>query len=190
MYDLAESIIMSRFRTIVENAIAKVNKKLLKERCESLFIAPMSLHNDEREVVEVLYNPSKAEFNRAFREWGTIRGLADNEDVIIWDGYKAVHDSVKEQLEKQYGATFPTNYGTLCRFETTREYPLMLEDDTKQYSHGKELDPIKQTLFKNPNFTRLFSEEEILNADSHNFANGEFGEFQNDPEILKKFGYD
>lgn len=179
---------MSRFRTIVENAIAKINKKPLNERCESTFINVSDWENTY--PIEVFENPSKSEFNKLLRKVGNVRGIADDKDVLVWNVSYVVHDMVLEGLHRAFGVNFPEEPNKLCRFQVTNNFPLMFEDNAIQYSHGKQLDILKQMLLKNPNFTRLFSKEEILNADSHNFANGEFGKFQNDPEILKKFGYD
>ena len=58
-------------------------------------------------------------------------------------------------------------------FESSHRYHSLGFEDNEGTDTDEVTNELKQTLLGNPNFTRLFSKEEILNAQSHHIIDDE-----------------
>lgn len=154
--------------------IIKHTDKVLIERCESRWL---DLRHVDSFVpwVEVFKNPSKSEFLKMLRKTSTIRGFADHEDVVLWDGEKEIHGTIEKAIRQQYGDdNFSDGIHRIARFQVFRDRNNLLGfEDNEGPDTDEVTNELKQTLLSNPNFTRLFSKEEILNAQSHHIIDDE-----------------
>lgn len=154
--------------------IIKHTDKVLVERCESYWLSLRHV-NSYLPGIEIFKNPSKSDLLKMLRQTSTIRGFADHEDVIVWNGEEEIHGTIKKAIRQKYGDdTFSDGKHRIARFQVFRDKNNLLGfEDNDGPDTDEVTNELKQTLLSNPNFTRLFSKEEILNAQSHHIIDDE-----------------
>lgn len=156
---------MSKFKKLVN--------KILFERCESIWLDLRYIPGASVPSIEIFRNPSKSEYLKILKNTSAIRGFADTDEVILWDGEKEIHEPVQLAMLRDYeNDNFSGEPNKVAKFQVfgDKNNLLAFEDNAVALSHGKELDNLKKMLLNNHNFTKLFSKEEILAADSHHFV--------------------
>jgi hypothetical protein len=64
---------------------------------------------DNGNLVDIYRNPSRAEFHKLLKQYGSLRGEIDeNGDLLAWDAHVAVHSEIAHHHSKRYARVMDT----------------------------------------------------------------------------------